>query len=247
MLKLDFTIVTSVDRNKYVSDFFEQNPHYKPSDNELKTITDYILYGKDEDGESVVDRHEVEIETKYGSYAKRKAESLDALMETPGFNENSIVRTYVYKKPKPHIDKIKDASVPGMRDLWKSIEVVAHRLEDPNSADSANNPTSAYKLKHALIDLYKQQYVLKEAYGGTEHTFNPNVHKQPTPHTTDPIDWSVYQFYPLGLKGQPNDTRFAAPRNTVGLTVWDRQQDRIGPHTIDFTNPLHIYTLAKHY
>ena len=95
MLKLDFSIEQSTDRAEFVSAFFSANPNYKPTQSELDTLSNYILYGKDADGTSVVDRGEVEIETRYKSYSKRKAESLDELMETPGFNENTVVTKYI--------------------------------------------------------------------------------------------------------------------------------------------------------
>ena len=47
MLKLDFTIVSTEDRNTFVNKFFHDNPTYQPSAHELDTITNYILYGKD--------------------------------------------------------------------------------------------------------------------------------------------------------------------------------------------------------
>ena len=262
MLKLDFSIEQSTDRAEFVNNFFSANPDYKPTQSELDTLSNYILYGKDPDGTSVVDRGEVEIETKYNSYSKRKAESLDELMETPGFNENTVVTQYVYRHPKSSIDREVDINIPGMRELWESIDRVAYILDlydgkiepDPTQkpvALSAYTSTDIYKLRHHLIDMRKQQYVLKEAYGGTEHTFNPNVHKGAHigPSNPDSIEWDKVWFYPLGLVGCPHDSRFVSPRN-YGKTVspWDQRQDPtlIEGVVIDFTNPAHIYELAKH-
>ena len=39
MLKLDFTIVSTEDRNAFVNKFFADNPNYQPSAHELDTIT----------------------------------------------------------------------------------------------------------------------------------------------------------------------------------------------------------------
>lgn len=266
MLKLDFSIEQSTDRAEFVSAFFRENANYKPTQAELETLSNYILYGKDADGTSVVDRGEVEIETKYKSYSKRKAESLDELMETPGFNENTVITKYVYRHPKPTIDREADANIPGMKELWESIDRVAYILDVcsgkieldstmPAVTVENYNSTDLYKLKHHLIDMRKQQYVLKEAYGGTEHLFNPNVRKgaQLAGNIQDSIDWDKIWFYPLGLVGMPRDNRWECPQDyEITLSPWDRRPTVDDPllsgyAVIDFTNETHIYLLAKAY
>jgi hypothetical protein len=108
-------------------------------------------------------------------------------------------------------------------------------------------------MKHNLIDMYKQQYVLRETYRPTEHTFNPNVHKASNAAASTPleIDWDQYKFFPLGLRTMPLDGRFDNPQEyEKTVSIWDRQQtlDDLGDYgVIDFTNPDHIYLLAKHY
>ena len=52
---LDFSIYSSKDRLKAIQDIDLSS--LNPS--ELETISNYILYGKDEDGTSIVDRKEV--------------------------------------------------------------------------------------------------------------------------------------------------------------------------------------------
>lgn len=268
MLKLDFSIVGSTDRSNFINDFLSANPDYKPTDSELDTYANYILYGKDADGTSIVDRGEIEIETKYKSYAKRKAESLDELMETPGFNENTIVTKYVYRHPKPaKIDRQNpaDASIPGMKELWKAIDRMVYILgvcdgtieQDPaNPVDvSAYTQTKLYQMKHALIDLRKQQYVIKDSHRPIEHNFNPNVHKanSATYNTASPIEWSDYWFFPLGLRLMPLDGRFDRPADyEQKISPWDKHQNLDDPYfagrnVIDFTNEEHIYLLAKQY
>jgi len=53
--KLDFNIYSSKDRLEAIKDL----PLNTFNNNELETISNYILYGKDEDGTSCVDRKEV--------------------------------------------------------------------------------------------------------------------------------------------------------------------------------------------
>jgi hypothetical protein len=53
--KLDFDIYSSKDRLEAV----RKIPLETLNKNELETVTNYILYGKDDDGTSCVDRKEV--------------------------------------------------------------------------------------------------------------------------------------------------------------------------------------------
>ena len=53
-------------------------------------MANYILVGKDENGQNAVDRKEVQIQTKYNSYKKKNTESLEALIESPTFNEADV-------------------------------------------------------------------------------------------------------------------------------------------------------------
>ena len=86
---------------------------------ELETVSNYILYGKDEDGTSSVDRKEIQIKTKFQSYKKDKnIVSLDELMENPTFDETTIQTSPTrYKKPKPHIDMEKASTIPEFKEL----------------------------------------------------------------------------------------------------------------------------------
>ena len=61
-------------------------------------MASYILYGKDENGQNSIQRNEtIDRDTKrYKSYKTKddKVESLDEIMEVPGFNEQQILETY---------------------------------------------------------------------------------------------------------------------------------------------------------
>jgi hypothetical protein len=65
---LDFGIYYSKDRCESIKNL----PLDKLSKKELEQIADFILYGKDEDGTSSVDRKEVEIKTKFNTWSKKK-------------------------------------------------------------------------------------------------------------------------------------------------------------------------------
>lgn len=93
-LKLDFSINSTQDRRNFVEQYI-QRPEFEskpPTEEELETIANYILWGKDEDGLNITQRGEVQIETKYKTWQRDDTESLDALIEQPTFNEASIRR-----------------------------------------------------------------------------------------------------------------------------------------------------------
>ena len=93
-LHLDFTISGTNERKDFV-DHYVQRPEflYKPlTEDELETIANYILWGKDNDGLNCTQRGEIQIETRNKTWQRDDTESLDAMMESPTFNEASLRR-----------------------------------------------------------------------------------------------------------------------------------------------------------
>lgn len=93
-LHLDFTITGTNDRKAFV-DTYVQRPEFiaKPlTEDELETIANYILWGKDPDGLNCTQRGEIQIETRNKTWQRDDTESLDAMMESPTFNEASLRR-----------------------------------------------------------------------------------------------------------------------------------------------------------
>lgn len=84
--KLDFKIYYAKDRLKAI----EKIDLESLSKKDLELVTNYVLYGKDEDDTSPVDRKEIEIQTKFNSYHRNKNVSLDEMMESPTFDENIL-------------------------------------------------------------------------------------------------------------------------------------------------------------
>ena len=135
---LDFNLVTSSERR----DFIKSKDLSKLTPKEIELCSNYILYGKDEDKDltSIVDRKEVQIKTKFQSYSKTEPVSLDALLESPTFNESLLRQTStVYKKVKPKIDREKLKDVPGMQELWKEIDRI-QRVIDIRKGDGKYKP-----------------------------------------------------------------------------------------------------------
>ena len=155
MFKLDFTIESSSARNQFIS----QHDLSHLSKKELELCANYILWGKDADGTSSVDRKEIDITTRFNSYKHRHIVSLDALLESPTFDESSLLNPTIYRNIKPTIDKEKASNVKGMKSLWKSIADYERLLENPKLSSKQR-----YLLKHQLIQLRRQQYYLMDSY-----------------------------------------------------------------------------------
>jgi len=64
--KLDFNIYSIEDRMEAI----RKIPLDTLTPTELETVSNYVLYGKDADGTSAVDRKEIQIKTKFNSYNK---------------------------------------------------------------------------------------------------------------------------------------------------------------------------------
>lgn len=111
---LDFSIETSQGRLDYINQHIDFS---QLSKKDIELCTDYVLYGKDpeHDNTSVVDRKEVYMKTKYQSYSRPEPVSLEALMESPTFDETIFKNEKnIYKRVKPTIDREKCKDIPGM-------------------------------------------------------------------------------------------------------------------------------------
>ena len=102
-LHLDFQIDTIEERNQFLNTYLEREEFKKKplTEDELETCANYVLWGKDEDGKNVVQKKEIQIKTRYGTWDKKDEDSLDALLETPTFNESQIMGPYSVKKRIP--------------------------------------------------------------------------------------------------------------------------------------------------
>lgn len=91
-LRLDWSINSSSERNKFIQEYL-QNISFTPTDDELEILSNYILWGKDPDGTSAVQKGEFSIETRNKTWQRDDTDSLDAMLESPTFNESQINNT----------------------------------------------------------------------------------------------------------------------------------------------------------
>ena len=86
-LKLDFSLQTAEERNQFLQTYLVQFDDL--TEKELETIANYLLWGKTESGEALGSG--IEIKTRNGTWDKKdNSESLEALLENPGFNDASL-------------------------------------------------------------------------------------------------------------------------------------------------------------
>lgn len=246
MLDLDFSLSTSKERKQFIDNYIKGRNF---TQKEIETMANYILYGKDNDGTNIVDRKEVEINTRYGSYKKKSPESLDSLIESPTFNENKITNTNIYKKEKPTIDREKDKDVPGIQDLWKTIDYYQHLIdvntgkeEDPSARKLTQ--LELYKIKHMVIEMRREQFTLRDMVKPT--LFYGSLTRDIEIPTNPDILWDSdedFAIKPLGLLSS-NPKRF---KDLLNLEERDYHYNENSKYILDFTNPLHIYYLIEYY
>lgn len=259
-LRLDFSIPTTEGRQEFVTNLvnerLDRNPDYLFPASDLELLGNYILYGKDtETGDSSVDRKEVTIKRKYNSYERRDCESLDAILDNPLINETTIFKPLQktsYKKKKPAIDRKNDSDIPELLPLWDYLDKTQHTLDvslgkeyDP-SVDQITNPTHLYKLNHMLIDMRRDQFILRDSYkpalplAQNKTTYVYDIEGEECDLCSLDAD---YGFAPLGLFFNGSKI-FTDPRND---TSNERPYNTRAKYIIDFTDARHVYRLLEHY
>ena len=90
-LKLDFSLNTREERNTFLANYLQQPQFadFPPTEDELSTMGDYLLWGKDENGKNGKQLG-LGLQTKHKTWDDSPVESLDALMEQPTFNEAAL-------------------------------------------------------------------------------------------------------------------------------------------------------------
>ena len=91
-LQLDFSIVSQDDRAAFLETYLQQ-PQFiakPPTTDELETMANYVLWGKNADGLNAKQEGLVPLETRHKTWDASTVESLEGLMESPTFNEASL-------------------------------------------------------------------------------------------------------------------------------------------------------------
>lgn len=131
-LRLDFSLETAEERKRFLDEYVQRSEFIikPPTEEELETMGNYLLWGRDENGKNSVQNKIVQIQTKNGTWDKKEDESLDGLMEQPTFNEASLnsINGPRLKVARENFDRSKALStcppslVPIFEDLFLQID-----------------------------------------------------------------------------------------------------------------------------
>ena len=97
-LDLNFQLESAADRAQFVNDYLA-DIDFEPNEQELETIANYILWGKNNKGQNSQQEGIVELKR----WAAQPVESLEGLIETPGFAE---VTLHSLREPQVRIPRV---------------------------------------------------------------------------------------------------------------------------------------------
>lgn len=131
-LDLNFKLNTNTERAEFVREYLSQEPFVSkpPTAEESETIANYILWGKDpKTGLNPRQDKTIQLETRW---AAQPEDSLDALLETPGFSE-TLTRTL--NEPKTRIPRevfsraearreAPPVILEALENLWRQIDIL---------------------------------------------------------------------------------------------------------------------------
>lgn len=130
-LNLDFSIESSQDRANFLNTYLLQEEFLKkpPTDSELETCANYVLWGKNQNGLNVKQEKLIQLESRNKTWDNSKEESLEALIETPGFQETVFLKDRPPTRIKKQIFSREEARaessplvLEAFESLWKEID-----------------------------------------------------------------------------------------------------------------------------
>lgn len=128
-LDLNWALTSAKERSTFLQHYMEDEPSFQkkpPTPEELETMANYLLWGQDEDGLNPDQRKEIQMPRRNSSWSGKEIESLDALLESPTFQENSLYQlgSVTSKKTREVFsrEKILPENRPLFADLWSQID-----------------------------------------------------------------------------------------------------------------------------
>lgn len=268
--QLNYNLYSNADRANQVRDLFseETEEQYKLNYNsptiqaDLEKVANFILYGKDpKTDKNFCQKKEIQIEQAHTAYQRKKAESLDALMEDQNTKEADFlpVQKNSYKKIKPTIDRDPngaDAKIPGMRELWVAIDKLAKEVKE--FKDKGELGLDFYKKNHLLIQLRKEQFSLKDSISEPIRSKGYHIPSpQPVCFTSDTgyIDDNYTNFVYINwranhYRSQFGENWYAEQQEKLASIIKEGNEWKwveVSENEIDLTNPNHIYNLLEMY
>ena len=158
-LKLDYTLKTMEERSALVDKIIQQTPSPQLTPRYLEILTDYIMNAltKEERKEKrfLTDNRMITInkrETSFEGLVEKFENGEDGVYNLISDNNKHIILT-----PKVSITEQDIAEVPGLKDLRAAIDSV-------DAMAKAATGKRKYLLKKQVIEMRKDQYILKNSY-----------------------------------------------------------------------------------
>ena len=156
MIKLDYTLNTPQERLELVNKILEENP--EPNEKYLEILADYLILCMEKQEKK---ERKILTENRMCTVNKRET-SFEGLVSQLENGEDGIYGLITENKntifqPKVTITKKDLEEIPPLRQLRDTILIWEKRLK---KAEGRN----AFLIKKALIEMRKDQYIIKEAY-----------------------------------------------------------------------------------
>ena len=156
MIKLDYSLTSPEERNELVKKILEENPD--PGTKYLEILADYLAFCMEKK-----ERRENKVLTENHMVTVNKREmSFEGIVSQLENGEDGIYNfitedKHVIFQPKPKITQKDLDEIPLLRQLRSAITVWEQRLRQVEGKD-------AFTIKRALIEMRKDQYLIKSAY-----------------------------------------------------------------------------------
>lgn len=172
IIKLDYTIESPQERNELVKKILEETPNPNPA--YLEILANYLVLCMEKQ-----EKKEKKILTDNRMTTVNKREtSFEGLVSQFENGEDGIYNLINESKqtifqPKVTITKKDVEEIPGMQQIRDAIAIWEAKAKTAQGRD-------AFIIKKAIIELRKDQYILKEAYRKPIHFTKLNHSKMPT-------------------------------------------------------------------
>lgn len=162
-LNLNWKISLRDERAQFIQDYIRAIP-FTPTDEELEMMGNYILWGKlnqsDKDGPSRLKDEGLYIPTRANDWVDDNVESLDALIETPGFTETQILAPGMPPTKKVRQvfsrEEARKSAPPdilsSLESLWRQID----QLELTISFYDLHHQRRTASIRQPLLDRFTQ-------------------------------------------------------------------------------------------
>ena len=156
MIKLDYTLQTPEERNELVKEILKETP--EPNEKYLEILADYLVLCMEKQEKK---QKQILTENRMTTVNKRET-SYEGLVSQLENGEDGIYnlinesKTTIFQ-PKVTITKKDLEEIPSLRQLREAINIWEIKLKQAKGRD-------AYIIKKALIEMRKDQYVVKNAY-----------------------------------------------------------------------------------